>query len=179
MANSHTKSLIYSAIGAGLIAVLSQIIIPIGPVPFTLQTLAIGLIASLYSPKAAITSLLLYLLLGAIGLPVFAGFSGGIASLFGPTAGFLWGFLLYAGVTALFTSAQSSRIHIFFANLAGDALCFLSGSLVFSLITYSSLEKTLAITVLPFLIPDLFKILIITMVHRPLSRILYSSKMKV
>ncbi|MER0122696.1 biotin transporter BioY [Streptococcus sp. ZJ93] len=179
MTTSHTRSLIYSAIGAGLIAVLSQIVLPIGPVPFTLQTLAVGLIASLYSPKEAITSLLLYLLLGAIGLPVFAGFSGGIASLFGPTAGFLWGFLLYTGVTALVTSAQSSRGHIFLANLTGDTLCFLSGSLVFSFITHSNLEKTLALIVLPFLIPDLFKILIITMVHRPLSRILYSSKMKV
>ncbi|MGT2799650.1 biotin transporter BioY [Streptococcus marmotae] len=176
MANSHTKSLIYSAIGAGLIAVLSQIIIPIGPVPFTLQTLAVGLIASLYSHKEAITSLVLYLLLGAIGLPVFAGFSGGIASLFGPTAGFLWGFLLYAGVTTFLSSAQSPRLHIFLANLAGDTLCFLSGSLVFSLTTHSSLEKTLALTVLPFLIPDLFKILIITIIHQPLSCILYSSK---
>ncbi|MGT2951538.1 BioY family transporter [Streptococcus cuniculi] len=171
MNHRTTKSLIYPAIGAGLIAVLSQLVIPLGPVPFTLQTLAVGLIATLYRPKEALTSLFLYLLLGAIGLPVFAGLSGGMAALFGPTAGFLWGFLLYAGVTAVLTSPTSSLIQVFLANLLGDALCFLSGSLVFSLITHSSLEKTLALTVLPFLIPDLVKLLMITMVHRPLNRI--------
>ncbi|MBF0777359.1 biotin transporter BioY [Streptococcus cuniculi] len=171
MHSSRTLSLIYPAIGAGLIAVLSQLVIPIGPVPFTLQTLAVGLIASLYPPQKAMTSLILYLLLGAIGLPVFAGFSGGMASLFGPTAGFLWGFVLYAGVTAQLTVPHSSLIQVFLANLLGDALCFGLGSLIFSLLTQSNLEKTLALTVLPFLIPDLLKLLLITIAHRPLSRI--------
>lgn len=169
---SHTKSLIYPAMGAGLIAILSQIIIPIGPVPFTLQTLAVGLIASLYPPKKAMASILLYLLLGAIGLPVFAGFSGGMASLFGPTAGFLWGFVLYAGVTASLTSSHSTLWQVFLANLLGDSLCFGLGSLVFALVTRSSIESTLALTILPFLIPDLVKLLLVTVSHRPISRLL-------
>ncbi|MGT2714989.1 biotin transporter BioY [Streptococcus respiraculi] len=171
MHSSHTKSLIYPAIGAGLIAVLSQIVIPLGPVPFTLQTLAVGLIASLYQSKEATISVILYLLLGAIGLPVFAGLSSGIATLFGPTAGFLWGFLLYAAVTAFLTPPKSTLVQVFLANLLGDALCFLSGGLVFSLITQSNMGKTLALTVLPFLIPDLIKLVIITLAYRPLSRI--------
>ncbi|MBF0787625.1 MULTISPECIES: biotin transporter BioY [unclassified Streptococcus] len=171
MSSSYTKSLVYPAIGAGVIVVLSQIIIPLGPVPFTLQTLAVGLIASLYPPKEAITSIVLYLLLGAIGLPVFAGFSGGIASLWGPTAGFLWGFLLYAGMTGRLTSPQSTLTQVFLANLLGDTLCFGLGSLVFSLITQSSFKKTFALTVLPFLIPDLVKLLMITIAYQPLSRI--------
>lgn len=170
MKKTHAIALIYPTIGASLIAVLSQIIIPLGPIPFTLQTLAVGLIASLYPPKEAITSLFLYLLLGAVGLPVFAGFSGGMASLFGPTAGFLWGFVLYAGVTALLTSPQSTPTQVFLANLLGDSLCFGLGSLIFSLTTQSSFEKTLTLTVLPFLIPDLLKLLLITIVQQPLKR---------
>ncbi|HRK76327.1 MAG TPA: biotin transporter BioY [Streptococcus parasuis] len=96
MTKTSTRSLVYIAIGTALIAALSQISLSIGPVPFTLQTLAIGLVACLYKPKDALASVGLYLVLGAIGLPVFAGFSGGFAALVGPTAGFLWGFLLYA-----------------------------------------------------------------------------------
>ncbi|HFI0836498.1 TPA: biotin transporter BioY, partial [Streptococcus suis] len=69
--------LVYTAIGAALIAALSQISLPIGPVPFTLQTLAIALIACLYPRKLALASVGIYLTLGAIGLPIFAGLSGG------------------------------------------------------------------------------------------------------
>lgn len=69
------KAHIYAipAIGAALIAVLAQISLPIGPVPFTLQNFAIGLIATVFKPREAVLSVALYLLLGAIGLPVFAG----------------------------------------------------------------------------------------------------------
>ena len=83
------ESMTLIALGAALIAALSPFTIPLGPIPITLQTLAIGLIASIYRPKEATLSVVIYLLLGAIGLPVFAGGHGGIASFYGPTAGFL------------------------------------------------------------------------------------------
>ena len=67
------------ALGAALIAALSPFTIPLGPIPITLQTLAIGLIASIYRPKEATLSVVIYLLLGAIGLPVFAGGHGASA----------------------------------------------------------------------------------------------------
>ncbi|MDY5635749.1 MAG: biotin transporter BioY, partial [Streptococcus orisratti] len=100
MSKKTTLSLILPAFGAALIVVLSQIVIPVGTVPFTLQTLAIGLIATLFRPREAVLSVLLYLLLGGIGLPVFAGGSGGFSALMGPTAGFLWGFVVYALTTS-------------------------------------------------------------------------------
>ena len=65
------------AIGAAFLAVLSQLTISIGPVPITLQTFAVGLIATIFKPREAVLSAFIYLLLGAIGLPVFAGGSGG------------------------------------------------------------------------------------------------------
>ena len=71
------------AIGAALIAVLAQISLPIGPVPFTLQNFAIGLIATVFRPREAVLSVGLYLLLGAIGLPVFAGGGAGFHALIG------------------------------------------------------------------------------------------------
>lgn len=166
MTNHSTKSLVYIAIGTAIIAALSQISLSIGPVPFTLQTLAIGLVACLYKPKEAIASVALYLTLGAIGLPVFAGFSGGFAALVGPTAGFLWGFLVYAALTSALTRSDSSPVTVFLACLLGTTVCFLIGSSVFKLVSGASWSDTLAWTVLPFILPDLAKIALVTSCHR-------------
>lgn len=168
---TSTQSLVYIAIGTALIATLSQISLSIGPVPFTLQTLAIGLIASLYKPKEAISSVGLYLILGAIGLPVFAGFSGGFAALTGPTAGFLWGFLIYAALTSMVTKANSSPIIVFFACLLGTMICFALGSLVFKLVSGAAWSDTLTWTIFPFILPDLAKITLVTLLHRLLQPI--------
>ena len=92
------------AIGAAFLAVLSQLSFSIGPIPITLQTFAVGLIATIFKTREAVLSVLLYLLLGAIGLPVFAGGSGGFQALFGPSAGYLWAYLLFALVTSSLTS---------------------------------------------------------------------------
>lgn len=172
MQKNNIQTIIYVALGAALIAALSQVTLSIGLVPFTLQTLAIGLIATSFKPKEAILSVLIYLLLGALGLPVFAGFSGGFAALFSPTAGFLWGFLLFAAVTSILTKPNSSLVRVFLANLIGDSLCFLLGFVVFKFVTGASWTDSLAWTVLPFVLPDLFKIAIITLAHRFLKPVL-------
>lgn len=168
MTKSSTQSIVYTAIGTALIVALSQISITIGPVPFTLQTLAIGLIASLYKPKDALTCVGIYLLLGAIGLPVFAGFSGGFAHLIGPTSGFLWGFLSYAGITATLTKSDSRPTSVFLATLLGTISCFLLGSFFFKFSTGATWSETLSWTILPFLLPDLIKITLITILHQML-----------
>ena len=76
MTQNHTLSLMLPAFGAAIIAALAQIIIPIGAVPITLQTFAVGLVAAVFKPREATLSAILYLILGAIGLPVFAGGGG-------------------------------------------------------------------------------------------------------
>ena len=82
---------------AALLAVLSQIQIPMpSGVPVTMQTFAVALIGFTLGWKDGLLTMLIYLLLGGVGLPVFAGFHGGIGSLAGPSGGFLWGFLLLA-----------------------------------------------------------------------------------
>ncbi|HEL1616745.1 TPA: biotin transporter BioY [Streptococcus suis] len=172
MTNQSTKSLVFIAIGTAIIAALSQISLSIGPVPFTLQTLAIGLVACLYKPKEAITSVSLYLVLGAIGLPVFAGFSGGFAALTGPTSGFLWGFLLYTIITSALTKSDSSPVTIFLACLLGTSICFLLGCFVFKLVSGASWTDTIGWTVLPFILPDLAKITLVMICHRLLQPVI-------
>ena len=89
MTQNHTLSLILPAFGAAIIAALAQIVIPIGAVPITLQTFAVGLVAAIPKPREATLAATLYLIPGAIGLPVFAGGGGGLQAFFGPSAGYL------------------------------------------------------------------------------------------
>ena len=105
MSRKNTFQLCLLALSTALIIVSSQLAVPLpGGVPFTLQTLVIPLIAAAFGWQLGTGAVALYLLLGAAGLPVFSGASGGIAVLFGPNGGFLWAFLplaLAAGI-ALF-----------------------------------------------------------------------------
>ena len=160
------KAHIYAipAIGAALIAVLAQISLPIGPVPFTLQNFAIGLIATVA----------LYLLLGAIGLPVFAGGGAGFHVLVGPSAGYLWFDLVYAGLTSYLIHQNSGYIRIFLANLLGDSLVFVGGILSLHFLAGMPFDQALAVGVLPFILPDLGKIIAISFISRPLLKRLKS-----
>ena len=166
------KAHIYAipAIGAALIAVLAQISVPIGPVPFTLQNFAIGLIATVFRPREAVLSVGLYLLLGAIGLPVFAGGGAGFHVLVGPSAGYLWFDLLYAGITSYLIHKNSSYVRIFIANLLGDSLVFVGGILSLHFLAGMPFDKALAVGVIPFIIPDLAKIIAISFIGKPLLK---------
>lgn len=166
------KAHIYAipAIGAALIAVLAQISVPIGPVPFTLQNFAIGLIATVFRPREAVLSVGLYLLLGAIGLPVFAGGGAGFHVLVGPSAGYLWFDLLYAGVTSYLIHKNSNYVRIFLANLLGDSLVFVGGILSLHFLAGMPFDKALAVGVIPFIIPDLAKIIAISFIGKPLLK---------
>lgn len=164
------KAHIYAipAIGAALIAVLAQISLPIGPVPFTLQNFAIGLIATVFRPREAVLSVALYLLLGAIGLPVFAGGGAGFHVLVGPSSGYLWFDLVYAGLTSYLIHQKSGYIRIFLANLLGDSLVFVGGIFSLHFLAGMPFDKALAVGVLPFILPDLGKIIAISFIGRPL-----------
>ena len=107
--------LVLISIGVAMISVLSQFTIPFGPIPLTLQTLMIGIIGTIYKPSHAFVTVCLYLLLGFLGFPVFAGGAGGASHFLGPTAGFLLFFPFRAWITSLFTNAKSSLVTIFFA----------------------------------------------------------------
>lgn len=86
--------------GAFLVGVGAQIDVPMYPVPMSLQTLAVSLVGLLCTPRLAATALIVYLALGAVGLPIFAGGGSGVAALYGATAGYLWGFVVMAWLTA-------------------------------------------------------------------------------
>ena len=95
--------LVYIGLSAALIAVCSWISIPLPTVPITLQTMGVVLIASLFGAKRGVIATVVYILLGAIGVPVFSGFSSGLGVIGGATGGYIIGFIftaLIVGITA-------------------------------------------------------------------------------
>ena len=165
---NKTCSIILIALGAALIVALSPFQIALGSIPITLQTLVIGLIATLYRPKEATLSVLLYLLLGAIGLPVFSGGNGGLHAFI------LLFFPLRALVTSLIANRKKILIQIFIANFLGEVVLFIGGAISFIIFTPSPILTTLKLVVLPFVLPDLIKITLTTLFSLLLLKALQS-----
>ena len=161
--SGKTYDIVYIGLFAVLIAICSWISIP-ATVPFTLQTLGVFLTVSMLGGRRGTLSVLVYILLGAIGLPVFSGFTGGIGILLGNTGGYIIGFLFSALTMWLISHlAGSGRIVQAFSMLAGLLVCYAFGTAWF-MIVYTrgngpvSLAVVLGWCVIPFIIPDLIKI---------------------
>lgn len=171
-----TREWTQCALAAACIAICSWIAIPMS-VPFTLQTFAVFLICIWLGGRSGCISVLLYLLLGAIGLPVFSGFRGGPGVLFSTTGGYIFGFLLSALFLWLTQRWRQDRpIRCFCACLGALFLCYLCGTLWFWLLylqggAWISFPQVLSLCVWPFLVPDLLKIVLAICAGRRLAHL--------
>ena len=148
--------MVLSSLFAALTAVCAWISLPIPPVAFTLQTFAVLLTLGILGGRWGTGSILIYLLLGMIGLPVFAGFQNGAAAFPGPTGGFLLGFL--AGGLVYWVLEKLGRIP---AMIAAQLTTYICGCLWFSLYTGSiGMVAAVLSCVIPYLIPDAFKLIL-------------------
>jgi len=146
------------ALGIGLLTLFSKIYIPLQPVPITLQTVAVMLIGLLYSRTNAIQTVAMYLALGALGMPVFAGPVAGMAKLIGPTGGYLVGFLSAVIVmTTLRTWLNKPTfMHQTALCVAGTVALFACG---ITWLTYlSNFEAAITAGILPLIVPSILKI---------------------
>ena len=163
--NQNILDLVYISIGAALIAICSWINIPT-LVPFTLQTFAVFFVLSLLGGERGTISTLVYVLLGAVGVPVFAGFSGGIGVLLGNTGGYIIGFILmgiiYIVLTRIFGKKSVVKIT---ALVIGLIACYAFGTAWF-MYAYTKdtgavgLLTVLSWCVFPFIIPDIIKLVL-------------------
>ena len=163
--------MIYASLfGAGT-AAGAYLIIPLPPVPITLQTLFLGLAGALLGAKLGALSQLIYLLIGFIGLPVFSGGKAGLGVLFGPTGGYLIGFVAGAWVIgALVNIKRNAGFSWICASLAvGTVVIYLFGVAQLCLVAKLSFNKAIAVGVLPFLIGDAVKILATAFVVRKIK----------
>lgn len=169
-----TQDLIYMAIGAALITVCSWITIPF-IVPFTLQTFAVFTVVELLGGRKGGLSVLVYILLGAVGLPVFSGFKGGIGALIGTTGGYIIGFLFIALIYQISVNLLGNKIYVrVAAMIVGLIVCYAFGTAWFMVMyTRSSgaidLATALGWCVTPFIIPDILKLTLAMFVSSKLA----------
>lgn len=156
-----TQLLTLSALLCALCAVFSQIQIPIPPVPISLSLLAVHLCGALLGSRWGTAAVCCYVALGAVGVPVFSGFAGGVSVLFGPTGGFLIGYILCAYAVGTLTARLGfSRRSLLLSMAAGTLLCYGAGTAWFMLVTGTDLAGSLTACVLPFIPGDSLKILL-------------------
>lgn len=165
-----TKEIAYIALSVALLCVCSWISLPIGEVPFTLQTFAVTLIAVMLGWKRAVPAVVIYVLLGIAGVPVLQGFKAGIPALMGATGGYVFGFVLMAFFTgiakAIKAQGKARSLVIFLSSLLGLIACYAFGTIWFvnvytakagQSITYAS---ALMLCVVPYIVPDIVKLII-------------------
>ena len=159
---SKTLFLTRAALLAAVMCILAPISIPIGPVPITLGVFAVMLAGTILNWKEAGAAVLVYLLLGIIGLPVFSSGKSGPGVLVGPTGGYLWTFLFMAIIIALFSGKdQGSRVkETVFAVigcLVALLVCYFFDTLQFMHVASYDLKSALAVCVYPFVAVDIAK----------------------
>lgn len=141
-----------------LLCILAPLSIPTGSTAISLATFAIYLTACLLPPRKALAAVGLYLLLGAVGLPVFAGYTAGISRFFSPSGGYLIGYLPLVGISAFFVQRFSSMfLHVFGMALATFVL-YLIGTAWLAFVTHTPFSTALPMSALVFLPFDSTKI---------------------
>ena len=160
-----TRNLTRCALFAAGITLCAWLGIPLGHTVFTMQTFAILLALGVLGGKGGTAAIVCYLLLGAMGLPVFSGFRGGIGAILGPTGGYLFGFLL-TGLLYRWLE-RFGKLPAMIAGLLG---CYACGALWYMVYTGGGLAIVLAQTVLPYLIPDALKLALALNMSKRLKR---------
>ncbi len=172
---NKTLDMVYIGMSAALIAICSWISIPL-TVPITLQTMGVCLIAGLFGTKRGTFATLIYILLGAIGVPVFSGFKGGIGALLGSTGGYIIGFVFTALIVGFISDKTKGKLWaVVIAMVVGVLVCYVFGTAWFYVVynkgdQSASLGVILGWCVTPFLIPDAIKICVAAILTNRLKK---------
>lgn len=167
----NLHALVWTALMAALIALGSFLSLPLGPVPFSMQPLFVMLAGFILGWPRGMVAVLLFVAAGVIGLPVFTGGKSGLAVIFGPTGGYILGFVFAAGAIGLLTRGRKpSWLLGLLAGLAGLALLYLFGVLNLMRVLQVGWEKAVIIGFVPFIMQDLLKLVMAVATWRILHR---------
>ena len=172
----RTRGLVQAALFAALLCVLSPIAIPVGPVPVTLGVFVVLLAGVVLPWKRASAAVLVYILIGLAGLPVFSGGGGGFGVLAGPTGGYLWCYLPMAALVSRLSRGGGWKMAAF-ASILGVLLCYLLGTLQFTIVMNCGWGEALALCVWPFVPFDAAKILGAALLGTRLKRQLQAAEL--
>lgn len=163
----NTRQMALIGLMTALLCIMApiSILLPFSPIPLSLGTLAVYFGVLLLGMKQSLISVAVYLLLGLVGLPVFSGFSGGAGKLFGPTGGYLVGYIFLALITGFFIDKFPNRKLICMVGmLLGTVACYLFGTLWLSYQSAMSFSQALLSAVVPFLPGDALKLVVAMLV---------------
>lgn len=149
------RDMVFIAVFTAIIAALSQVSIPMpNMVPITLQTFAVSLAGYFLGAKKGVASVGVYVMLGAVGAPVFASFKGGFAVLIGYTGGFIWGFILLALLCGILADKKLGMA----LGVLGVVVCHLLGTLQYMVLSKNGFFQSLMLVSLPYILKDLLLI---------------------
>jgi biotin transport system substrate-specific component len=163
---ASTRGMVYAALFGALTAAGAFIVIPLPPVPITAQTFFLNVSSILLGGPLGAASQFIYVMLGIVGMPVFAGGKAGLGVLFGPTGGYLLGFIIAAFVIGIVNRIRKEAgifWHIF-SMFIGMLIIYFLGSIQLSLVAKMNFNKALAVGVLPFIPGDIIKIILAAIV---------------
>ena len=169
---SKTKTMALIGVMAAVTCILGplSLAIPVSPVPISLTNLAVYFAIYVLGMKRGTISYCIYLLLGLAGLPVFAAFTAGAGKLFGPTGGYLIGFIFMALICGFFIEKWEKKLYMHFIGMVlGTAVCYFFGTAWLAYTAHMGFAAALAAGVIPFIPGDLAKI-IIAMIAGPVIR---------
>lgn len=163
----RTETVAFCGLAIALLAVSAWVTVPLGPVPFTLQTMVLVFIVTLFPARQALTSIFGYLALGAVGVPVFSGMKGGLASIVGPTGGFLVGFGIGAILAVLLFKAwrrpEGKAMRAARAGAGASVLLltsYLCGWIQLMVLTGMGPVAAFAAGIAPFIVLDAIKLFV-------------------
>lgn len=181
------KDLTLAALFAALTSILSVVAIPLPftPVPITLQVFAVTISGAILGRKLGFLSQLTYVLLGGIGLPVFAGGNAGFGVLVGPTGGYLWGFVAAGFIIGLVVEVGSKKVStslhkylvLFLAMVAGLAVIYTFGVIQLMIVANLSLSAAITQGLVPFILPGILKVLVGSSLAFPIRERLVSANL--
>ncbi|HOD93972.1 MAG: biotin transporter BioY [Clostridia bacterium] len=169
---SRTKQLAYTGMFTAIIAVMSQLAIPMpSGVPATLQTLAIAITGLMLGVRTGTISVGLYITIGAIGLPVFSAFRSGFGTLFGVTGGFIFGFIPFVILCALARNMKNKIVAVSVC-VAGLMLCHLTGIIQFMIVSNTAFIPTALTVSLPYLLKDVISCILAYIISIQLKKVI-------
>lgn len=163
------REMVFTAICAALICILAPVSIPVGAIPISLGTFAIYFSAALLGGKRGTVAVIVYIMIGMIGLPVFTAMRGGVAVLFGATGGYIIGYIPLAFLTGVF-SDMKSKLHwtMPLGMVLGTVALYTFGTAWYMIMSGSTLAAALLACVVPFLAFDAGKMVLATLLAVPL-----------
>ncbi len=154
----NLKFMLQCSLFSAVMCVLSPLTLPVGSVPLSLGIFGVVMCSAVLGVRRGLVSVLVYIMLGSLGLPVFAGWQGGIGTLAGPTGGYIWSYIPLCAIIGRCADVPQGRVALVIRGGMSIVVCYVCGVLQYMAVSGALLGGALAVCVYPFVIFDIIKV---------------------